>query len=427
MKKCRTSKGEKETTASRSVAIQMPLRLLEMFGRIEESFFELCVEAGQQVLGTMMEEDRERLCGPKWQHNSEREALRGGSVRGEVTLGGRRIALQRLRARSVDGSEVRLPSFAWAAKRDPLERRTMEAVAIGVSSRRYARSLDDLPPTIEERSTAKSSVSRRFVARSAALLDEWLGRPLDELELTVVMIDGIFFDERCVLIALGIDTQGRKHVLGLHEGSTENASVARALIGNLIDRGLDSSKPMLFAIDGGKGVRSAIRSFWEERAVIQRCQVHKRRNVADHLPQDARGRAMAAMKRAYDSADYAKAKGQLERLAASLEREHPGAAASLREGLEETLTLQRLGITGPLYRTLRSTNSIENMNGSVTDFTHNVKRWQGGKMVLRWIGSALHEAQGHFRRIRGHKDLPKLVAALTSAGKELDKKVKRAA
>jgi transposase-like protein len=214
-------------------------------------------------------------------------------VRGEVTLGGRRIALQRLRARSVeDGSEVCLPSFAWAAKRDPLERRTMEAVAIGVSSRRYARSLDPLPPIIEECSTAKSSVSRRFVARSAALLEEWLGRPLDELELTVVMIDGIFLDERCVLIALGIDTQGRKQVLGLHEGSTENAPVARALI-RTSSIGVSIPASRCCSRSTGAGVRTAIRSFWEERAVIHRCQVQATQR--GHHPAKRRGRVMAAM------------------------------------------------------------------------------------------------------------------------------------
>jgi len=405
----------------------MPLRLLGIFKGIEESFFGLCVEAGKQVLEAMMEEDRERVCGARWGHDPERRAVRMGSVPGEITLGGRRIGIRRLRARSVQGEEVRLPSFRWAADRDPLHRRTMEAVAIGVSSRRYARSLEPLPPAIEERSTAKSSVSRRFVARSTTVLDEWLGRSLAEIELAAVMIDGIFLDARCVLIALGVDTQGRKHVLGLHEGSTENAAVAGHLLGDLIERGLDASKAMLFAIDGGKGVRSAIRKHWGDRAFIQRCQVHKRRNVAEHLPAHARSRVMAAMTQAYESADYSKAKVLLDRLVASLERAHPGAAASLREGMDETLTLQRLGITGPLYRTLRSTNAIENLNGSVASFTSNVKRWQGGKMVLRWIGSALHEAKAHFRSVRGHADLPNLVRAMATATKELDKKVKKAA
>jgi transposase-like protein len=246
---------------------------------------------------------------------------------------------------------------------------------------------------------------------------------LGELELAAVLIDGLFFDNRCVLIALGIATNGQKHVLGLHEGSTENTTVAKALLGDLIDRGLDPEQPLLFVIDGGKGVRRAITELWGARGVVQRCQVHKRRNVRAHLPERLQLRVGAAMQRAYELRDYAQARAQLERLAHELEREHPGAAASLREGLEETLTLQRLGLTGPLSRSLRSTNTIENLNGSLVAFSRNVKRWRDGLMVVRWVGAALHEAARGFRRVKGHREIPTLLAALA----KLDKETKRAA
>jgi Transposase and inactivated derivatives len=243
-------------------------------------------------------------------------------------------------------------------------------------------------------------------------------RPLGALELIAVLLDGIFFHERCVLIAVGIDLAGRKHVLGLHEGSTENASVAKALLGDLIERGLDPQRPLLFVIDGGKGLRRAIRELWGARAAVQRCQVHKARNVRAHLPERLQRRIGAALQHAYDTPDAAQATAQLERLAAELERPHPGAAASLREGLEETLTLHRLGITGTLARTLRSTNVIENLNGSVATYVRHVKHWRDGAMVMRWVGAALHEASAHFRRIRGHADLPDLLTALSALDKE---------
>jgi transposase-like protein len=417
MKSSRTKPARDQESAS-TVSIEVPLPLLQEFGAIEAHFFGLCIDAGQRVLRAMMEADRTRQCGPKWIADASRTARRAGSTGSPITLGGRRIVVPRLRMRAVGGAELALPSYTWAADRDPLDRRTLEAIAVGVASRRYGRSLDPLPAGVAERATSKSAVSRRFVARSTALLAEWLARPLGALELVAILIDGIFFDQRCVLIALGVDTSGQKHVLGLHEGSTENATVAKALLGDLIERGLDPERPRLFVIDGGKGVRRALRELWADRAVVQRCQVHKRRNVRAHLPERLQRRVAATMQQAYDTPDAARAQAQLERLARDLDREHPGAAASLREGLAETLTLQRLGLRGALYRTLRSTNVIENLNGSIVAYARNVKRWRDGQMVLRWVGAALHEATAHFRRIRGYRDLPTLTAALAILDKE---------
>jgi transposase-like protein len=417
MKKSRTKPPANQALPS-PLTIHMPPLMVERLDAMQDYFFELCLEAGQRVLTAMMEADRVQRCGPKWVAAAARTARRAGSTPSPVTLAGRRIVVKRLRARTVSGAEVELPSFAGVAQRDPLDRRTMEAVAVGVATRRYHRSLDPLPTHITEQATSKSAVSRRFVAGSTALLAQWLARPLGGLQLAAVMIDGIFFDQRCVLIALGIEANGQKHVLGLHEGSTENATVAKTLLGDLIERGLDPERSLLFVIDGGKGLRRAITELWGPRARVQRCQVHKRRNVRAHLPDRLQGRIAAAMQRAYDTPAVEQARTQLERLVRELEREHPGAAASLREGLEETLTLHRLGITGMLYRALRSTNAIENLNGSVAAYSHNVKRWRDGRMILRWVSAALHEASARFNRVRGYREIPTLLLALAQLDKE---------
>jgi putative transposase len=241
------------------------------------------------------------------------------------------------------------------------------------------------------------------------------------------MIDGLFLRDHCILIALGVASDGAKHVLGLREGSTENAAVARAMLSDLLDRGLRAERPILFVIDGGKALRKAIGDLFGSRAVVQRCQVHKRRNVLDHLPESMQPGVRRAIQQAYDSPDVDLARRQLDRLARSLEREHPGAAASLREGLEETLTLQRLGVTDGLYRVLRSTNSIENLNGSVVHFARNVRRWKDASMMLRWIATGLHEAQKQFRRLKGFRDMKHLLAALDrlnqNSGVEPNRKV----
>jgi transposase-like protein len=335
--------------------------------------------------------------------------------------------MRRLRARTVDGEELKLPSFEHAASRDPLDARTLEAIAIGVSTRKYGRSLDPLPAEEVERSMSKSSVSRRFVSMSSRMLTAWLGQPLDQFDVRVVIIDGVFFRDHCILMALGVASDGAKRVLGLREGSAENAIVAKGLLSDLVERGLSVEKPCVFVIDGSKGIRKAIADLFGKLGVVHRCHVHKTRNVLGHLPESMHASVNRAMQQAYESTDPDLARRQLERLARSLEREHPGAAGSLREGLEETLTLQGLGVTGTLYRSLRSTNAIENLNGSVVRFCRNVRRWKDGAMLLRWIGSALHEAQGGFRRVKGSRDMKHLVAALDRRneheGVDLKKKV----
>ena len=392
--------------------VQLSLNVQGVLRDVQQAFYGLCVNAGKQVLAAMMEADRVALCGARNVPDARRTAVRGGTTRSSVVLGGQRIVVTKPRARSLAYGELELPTFAWAADTDPLDKATVASLAAGVSTRRYAGTLDKLPEPDEPLSVSRSSVSRRWVALSQAQLHEWLSASIKELDLPVVMIDGIHLRDRVILVALGIDAKGNKHVLGLREGSTEASRLVRSLLSDLVDRGLDADRARLWVIDGGKALRKAIVECFGALALIQRCQEHKRRHVIEHLPQELHASVGRAMRDAWDGGNAELAKKQLQRLAASLSARHPGAAASLREGLEETLTVQALDITGALYRTLRTTNPIENLNGSIAHFTRNVKRWKDGQMTLRWIAGALSDAKGRFRKLRGHRDMKALLAAL---------------
>jgi transposase-like protein len=410
--KSRTKKSIAPARLAEDVRVQLSLPVAGVLQDVHSAFFGLCIDAGKAVLGAMMEAERAALCGPKGCPDASRSAYRGGHTRSQIVLGGRRIAIARPRARAVAAGELKLPTFAWAAQADPLQRATIAAIAAGVSTRRYERTLDPLPPKEVQSAVSKSAVSRRFVALSSVQLTEWLSRRIDAIDLPVVMIDGIHFRDRVVLVAFGFDSQGKKHVLGIREGSTEKTAVVKALLSELIDRGLDADRMRLWVIDGAKALRRAIADVFGASALVQRCQVHKRRNVLEHLPDEMHASVGRAMADAWGSNNVALAKRQLERLASSLAKDHPGAANSLREGLDETLTVIDLGLDAALYRTFATTNPIENLNGSIAQFTANVKRWRDGQMVLRWIGAALTDASKRFRAVRGFRDMKRLLSAL---------------
>ena len=400
--------------AAADAHVQLSLPVAGVLRDVRSAFFGLCINAGKAVLAAMMEAERTALCGPKGVPDARRTAYRGGHTNSSVVLGGRRIAISRPRARALEAQELSLPTFEWAAQSDPLNAATLSAIAAGVSTRRYGTTLDPLPASEVQSSVSRSAVSRRFVALSAEQLSQWLTRRI-EVALPAVMIDGIHFRDRVVLVALGFDARGKKHVLGIWEGSTEKTQVVRALLSDLIDRGLNADTPRLWIIDGGKALRRAIMEVFGATALIHRCQEHKRRNVIGHLPEELHESVGRAMKDAWESKDALLAKRQLERLANSLTKTYPGAAASLREGLDETLTLIRLGIDDALYKTLRTTNPIENLNGLIGHYTRNVKRWRDGQMVLRWIATSLNQASRGFRAVRGYRDMKRLVAALAQA------------
>jgi transposase-like protein len=373
---------------------------------------EFLLAAGFKVLLEELEADRIALCGAKGKFRPDRRAYRHGHDDGQLVLGGRKVRIQKPRVRSVDGRELELPRWRHYSEEDPLGERVQEQILVGVSTRGYARSLEPLQEGLEQTTVSRSSVSRRFVARTTAQVERFLSRPLAALDFPVVMMDGIGMGEHLMLTALGIDATGRKHVLGVTEGSSESEAVARGLLRNLIDRGLSVERARLFVIDGGKGVRKAIRSVFGAWALVQRCQVHKTRNVVDHLPDHKKAWVRAALRRAWSAATVGRARELLRNLAGQLRAEHPGATASIEEGVEETLTLIALGVSGTLHRTLGSTNPIENMHGTIGKVTRNVKRWRGGSMALRWTVTAVIEAERTFRRVKGYRDMTQLIAAL---------------
>jgi len=305
-----------------------------------------------------------------------------------------------------------LPTWERFATADPLTPRAVEQMVLGVSTRNYGRSIEPAPESIRSRGTSKSAVSRRFVMATRKQLAQMMSRDLGTLSLCAVMIDGLHVGDHVVLAALGIDEAAEKHVLGIYEGATENATICTALLSDLMARGLRVDHSMLFVVDGSKALVKAIRAVFGQRAIIQRCQVHKRRNVEDHLPEDLKKSVGRTISAAYHSDNAHRAKRMLEGLAHQLEKKHPAAAASLREGLEETLTVLNFGLPPGLMRTLATTNPIEFINSRVRKTTHNVTHWESGEMVVRWLALALSEASKTFRKLRGYKGMPKLVAAL---------------
>lgn len=387
------------------------LALAAMFAA-RETLYETVVHAGMSVLAAMLEEDRTRLCGPRYEHDRGRSATRAGSTEGELPFAGRRIRVRRPRVRNGDGKEVALPTWKHFTDADPLTPRAVGQMVLGVSTRNYERSLEPLPASIESRGTSKSAVSRRFISATEQTLTEMMGRDLSGLAICALIIDGIHVGDHLVVVALGIDEQGDKHVLGLHEGATENESVCKALLEDLVARGVQADRSRLFVIDGSKALVAAIRKTFGRRALIQRCQVHKRRNVEDHLPESMKKQAGRTMLTAYRCGNFERAKRMLNALARQLERKYPSAAASLREGLDETLTVMRFELPAWLERTLATTNAIEFVNGRIRKKTANVTKWNDGTMVLRWVAVALVETAKTFRKLRGYVGMPKLLAAL---------------
>lgn len=338
-------------------------------------------------------------------------------------MGGRRAELNRPRVRAIDGHAASLPSWqAWSA-RDPLEQRAVEQMALGVSSRRYARSLESLPEEIGVRGVSKSAASERFVVGTAKKLAEPMRRRLGGIRLIAVMIEGVRFADHVVLAAIGVDIAGKKHVLGLREGAAENAAACKALLADLIERGLPSDRSLLLVSDGAKALRRAFADAFGPRGLIRRRRQHKQRNVADALPERMRATANSAMSQAYARGEVKRARQPLGNLARSLERSHPGAAAALREGLEESLAVMRLDLPESLDRVLSSTNLIENLFSRVRGLARRVRRWPGGAMILGWTAAGALEAERNFRRAAGYRALTKLDAVLRAHDAAIDRGV----
>lgn len=382
---------------------------------------------GLEQIYEIVEEERTQLCGPKHARDPERDAGRSGTAPSELVLGGRRVSLRRPRVRTMDGQELELDSWQHFAEEDPLDERAMEQMVIGVSTRKYKRSLEPTGDEVKTRGTSRSAVSRRFVSGTSKRLKELLSRNLSGLDIVALMLDGLVVGDHVALVALGIDADGHKHPLGVQEGATESAAACTKLLADLRDRGMRTDRSLLVVMDGSKALRKAVHDIFGNRGVVQRCQEHKIRNVTGHLPKDMQVNVRRSMQDAYRCGKRARAKKLLENLERALRSTHPGAAGSLVEGLDETLTVIDFGLPRMLERTLGTTNMIENLNGSVRDVTRNVKRWRDGRMVLRWVAAALHEARKGFRRVRGYKGLVRLAAALRDRDAELDEVIEDAA
>ena len=359
-KKYQTKTGDANALA---VPEQVSVAMSEIAEEMREGLLALAVGAGLQVMGQLMEADVTAVCGPRGRHNPQRAAVRHGTERGSVTLGGRRVPVERPRVRASDGGgEVPVPAYELFSATEVLGRMAMEKMLAGLSTRRYGVGLEPVGKAVEQSSSAasKSAVSRRFVAMTEHALSDLLAADLSQLDLVALMIDGVHFADHLCVVALGIDIDGTKHPLALVEGSTENTTLVRSLLVGLRERGLDVTKPTLAVLDGAKALAAAVNEVFDH-PVIARCQLPKLRNVRDHLPEKMRGPVAKKIRAAYHAGSALEAEALLVALAKELDRTHPGAAGSLREGMSETLTVLRLNVPPTLARTLRSTNAIESM------------------------------------------------------------------
>jgi len=405
-------KNYQTTTPAAAIAVPdiVAVAMTHLAEELREGLLALAVGTGLQVMDAILEESVTALCGPKGRHDPERTATRHGHEDGSVALGGRKVPVRRPRVRAIDGSgEVAIAAYEHFSSTEVLGRMAMEKMLAKLSTRRYQLGLEPVGTAVEQASSGKSrsAVSRRFVERTEHALAELLAGPLSELDLVALMVDGVHFADHLCVVAMGIDITGAKHPLAVAEGDTENATVVKDLLVGLRDRGLDMTRPILVVIDGAKALHSAVSAVFDH-PVIARCQLHKIRNVESKLPKALAATVAKKMRAIYHYDDALRAEAELSELARQLQKNHPGAAGSLREGLAETLTVMRLKIPPTLARTLRSTNAIESMIEIARDHSSNVKRWRDGEMALRWCAAGMGEARKQFRRVNGFMHLPAL-------------------
>jgi putative transposase len=392
---------------------RIALAMSDIAGAAREGLLAMSVAAGIAVMAAMFEAEITEACGPKGKHDANRASVRHGVEKGSVTLGGRRVSVSRPRARTVDGHEVPLASYGYFAAEDLLTEVVMERMLAGVATRRHARVAEPIGEAAgPQKSTSKSAVSRRFIKQAETALGQLMARDLSGEDIKVLMLDGEHMAERCVVVALAITADGSKKPVGLWDGSTENKTVVRSLLADLVERGLRFDDGLLVVLDGAKALAAGVREVFGDKALVQRCTLHKRRNIADHLPDKDKAWVDAKLARAFGHPDPEQGMRNAKSLAAQLDKSYPGAAASLREGLEEMFTVARLGIDGRLAKTLTSSNPVESMISIARTTNRNVTRWRDGQMVLRWTAAGMLNAERSFRRIKGCKQMPQLVDAL---------------
>ncbi len=404
-------------TNTNSTAVTMPAVTPQgAFQEVQASFDRFCLISGITALEEMLIEDAQALCGGRHERTEGRKGHRWGAVSGPIGFHGGKVSVRRPRVRGKAGEEIPLPSWTAAREEDWLGKWAMNLMLINVSTRKFGRAVrlpeGDLPVEKGD-GTSKSAASRHFVALSAVKMQEWMNSDLSGLDLPAIQIDGLHIKNDLVLVAaVGIDGEGEKHPLAVMEGATENTAVVQALLDNLVERGLDPHACRLFIVDGAKALKKAIRNTFGPHTPIQRCQVHKARNILDRLPKGLHAPVRKALRQAWEMDDADKAEKLLRNLARRLEKEAPGVAGSILEGIDEILTVSRLGLPDDLRRSLACTNIIENMMGTIRRVSRNVKRWRNASMALRWTAAGMLEAKKGFRRINACRQLPVLRAAL---------------
>jgi putative transposase len=393
-------------------SVQMVLPLAGIVGLLQEGVGNLMREAGLLLMMGVMEEEVRHLVGERYVPNPERQTNRWGKEQGYCVIDGQKVPISRMRVRDKANREVQLGSYELLQRSGPLQAAVWDKMMRGLSTRNYGPVVRDFAKAY---GIEKSAVSESFIEASRKKLKELMERPLGQLRLCAVLIDGTPFKDRQMIVALGIGCDGRKTVLGLREGATENATVVSALLSELMERGLDFSTPRLYVVDGGKALHAAVRRHAGEAAFIQRCQIHKKRNVIDHLPEELKSDVKRKLQNAYAMVEYGDAKRALERLHRELMDINPSAARSLEEGLEETLTVHRLRVPDQLRRTLSSTNVIESAFSIVESVCRNVKRWRPGDQIERWVASGLLVAERQFRKVVGFRQIPLLMSSMVNA------------
>jgi transposase-like protein len=411
-----------EMAADGNPAVQMVLPLAEMVGWLRQGVGALIRQAGLQLMELLMEEEVREVVGERSQPQPDRTANRWGKERGYCVVMGQKVRIERPRVRSTDDQEVRLGSYEMFHRGEPLTETVWEKLMLGLSTRRYGQAVREFA---EAYGLEKSAISEHFIEASRSKLKEMMERRLDKMRLCALLVDATPFAGQQMVVALGISQDGRKTILGIRQGATENATVVGELLGDLMNRGLDFAELRLYVLDGGKALPAAVKKYAGDSAPIQRCQVHKRRNVLDHLTDEQKPLVARKLNAAYALEDYAAAKQALSGLHRELMDLNPSAARSLGEGLEETLTVHRLHVPPQLRKTLASTNVIESAFSIVERVCANVKRWHAGDQRERWVGSGLLVAEKQFRRVQGHKQIPVLLRELEALAPSKSELVKR--
>ena len=408
------SVAEVNTANLAGLGLEATVALADLAGAVKEGLLGFCADVGLMVMAQMLDAEMTARVGPKHAKIPGRQANWHGSTDGPVVLGGRELTVTRPRGRTVGGKEVELDTWTAFSSKDLLDRLTTERMLAGVATRRHARTAEPVGTEVdrEAKSTSRSAISRRFVKQTETALAELMARDLAGEDIKVLLLDGEHMAERCVVVALAITADGTKKPVGLWDGSTENKTVVRSLLADLVERGLKFDDGLLVVIDGAKALSAAVREVFGAKALVQRCTLHKRRNIADHLPDKDKAWVDAKLVKAFTHPDPDTGLANAKSLAAQLDKNYPSAAASLREGLEEMFTVARLGIDGRLAKTLTTSNPIESMISIARTTNRNVTRWRDGQMVLRWTAAGMLNAERSFRRIKGYKQMPQLVDAL---------------